>query len=85
MHFANLLIHRACGCKTVYSAVATPPLPSHLAVLGPSCASNAAGFLPAPIKRKEEEEAERERSECGEGEQRRRGVSVGRGSREGEE
>ena len=29
--------------------------------------------------------AERERSECGEGEQRGRGVSVGRGSREGEE
>ena len=29
--------------------------------------------------------AERERSECGEGEQRARGVSVGRGSREGEE
>ena len=31
------------------------------------------------------ERAERERSECGEGEQRGRGVSVGRGSREGEE
>ena len=29
--------------------------------------------------------AERERSECGEGEQGGRGVSVGRGSREGEE
>ena len=31
------------------------------------------------------ERAERERSECGEGEQRERGVSVGKGSREGEE
>ena len=51
----------------------------------------------AQVKRKEEEEAERERSECGEGgaererseceegEQRGRGVSWGRGSREGEE
>ena len=33
MHFAYLVIHWACGCETVRSAVAPPSLPSHLAVL----------------------------------------------------